>query len=251
MPRSSSGQSGRAPKPHPSSAALARPIQWDEPTWLAALQPVLGALGVNLGSEQHGQLARYMGLLSHWNATYNLTALRSAPDMLSHHLADCLAVLPPLRRHLRSLSESTSVGAPVKLLDVGSGGGLPGVVLAICCPEVAISCVDTVGKKAAFIRQVAAELRLPNLRGEHARVEQLAGRHEVIVSRAFASLADFVRLTHLQLAPRGVWMAMKGRVPAEELNALPQDVDVFHVEHLHVPGLDAERCLIWMRTHVA
>ncbi len=251
MTRSSFGRPSPARKaatrtaPHPATPAAPRtterPVQWDEATWLAAIPPVLDAVGLSLSPTQQGQLAKYMGLLSHWNATYNLTALRSAPDMLSHHLADCLAVLRPLMAHLDAVAE------PCKLLDVGSGGGLPGVVLAICCPSLRVSCVDTVGKKAAFIRQVAAELRLHHLRGEHARVEQLSGRYDLITSRAFASLLDFVTLTREQLAPGGVWMAMKGKLPDDELAALPADVEVFHVEHLQVPGLDAERCLIWMR----
>lgn len=255
----SKATTGAAPRPAAPAAprSTERPVQWDEATWLAAIPPVLDAVGLSLSPEQQGQLARYMGLLSHWNATYNLTALRSAPDMLSHHLADCLTVLRPLMTHLtgrlsdrsgdRSGDRLDAAAPPCKLLDVGSGGGLPGVVLAICCPGLHVSCVDTVGKKAAFIRQVAAELRLPHLRGEHARVEQLSGQYELITSRAFASLHDFVALTREQLAPGGVWMAMKGKLPDDELAALPPNVDVFHVEHLQVPGLDAERCLIWMR----
>jgi len=229
----------------------APPVQWDESTWLAAIPPVLDAVGLSLSAVQQGQLAKYMGLLSHWNATYNLTALRSAPDMLSHHLADCLAVLRPLMAHQDAVTAAAAgrgdAAVPIKLLDVGSGGGLPGVVLAICCPGLQVSCVDTVGKKAAFIRQVAAELRLPHLRGEHARVEQLPGRYDLITSRAFASLDDFVRLTRQQLAPGGVWMAMKGKQPDDEMAALPADIEVFHVEQLGVPGLDAQRCIVWMR----
>nr|WP_306566251.1 16S rRNA (guanine(527)-N(7))-methyltransferase RsmG [Aquabacterium sp.] len=199
-----------------------------------------------LGEAQQRQLAAYMVMLSHWNSTFNLTALRDAPEMLSHHLSDCLRVLAPLMRHLHTaglLARET----PPRLLDVGSGGGLPGVVLAICCPQVQVTCVDTVGKKAAFIRQVAAELRLPNLKAEHARVEQLQGRYDLITSRAFASLPDFVGLTRSLLAEGAVWMAMKGKAPEEELTELPADVAVFHVEPLQVPGLDAERCLVWMR----
>jgi 16S rRNA (guanine527-N7)-methyltransferase len=199
-------------------------------------------------------LARYMGMLAHWNATYNLTALRDAPDMLSHHLVDCLAVLAPLQKGLQTFLPSAQPGKSAKplndatrLLDVGSGGGLPGVVIAITMPRVHVTCVDTVGKKAAFIRQVAAELKLPNLRGEHARVEQLKGPFDLVTSRAFASLRDFTQLTHQLLAPGAVWMAMKGKHPEDELAQLPQDIDVFHVEPLQVPGLDAERCLIWMR----
>ena len=121
------------------------------------------------------------------------------------------------------------------------------VLLAIARPDVQVCCVDTVGKKAAFIRQVAAELRLPNLRAEHARVEDLASRHDIITSRAFASLADFISLTRERLAPGGVWMAMKGKSPDDERAGLPDDIEVFHVEQMQVPGLDAERCLVWMR----
>jgi len=246
---SPSRPSGAAASAPVQRVAAPRPVQWDEAAWLAAIPPVLDAVGVAPSPEQLAQLARYMGLLSHWNATYNLTALRSAPDMLSHHLADCLTVLRPLMAHMDAVSTGAAGQgtAGLRLLDVGSGGGLPGVVLAICCPALHVSCVDTVGKKAAFIRQVAAELRLPRLRGEHARVEALPGRYDLITSRAFASLADFVGLTRAQLAPGGVWMAMKGKMPDDELAALPADIDVFHVEHLQVPGLDAERCLIWMR----
>lgn len=241
--------------PMPAVAAKRAPqakrvTPWTAAQWEAALPPVLAQLALDLSPAQQQQLAAYMVMLAHWNATFNLTALRDPQDMLSHHLTDCLTVLAPLRRHLRSQVEARqggAVAAPIRLLDVGSGGGLPGVVLAICCPEVQVSCVDTVGKKAAFIRQVAAELRLPNLRGEHARVEQLKGQYELITSRAFASLVDFVSLTRAILAQGGVWMAMKGKHPEDELAQLPQDIDVFHVEQLAVPGLDAERCLVWMR----
>jgi 16S rRNA (guanine527-N7)-methyltransferase len=124
---------------------------------------------------------------------------------------------------------------------------LPGVVIAICNPELEVSCVDTVAKKVAFVQQVAANLRLTGLRGVHARVEKLSGKFDVVVSRAFASLPDFVRWSAGAVAQSGVWLAMKGRHPADELAALPETVEVFHVEHLQVPGLDAQRCLVWMR----
>jgi 16S rRNA (guanine527-N7)-methyltransferase len=130
---------------------------------------------------------------------------------------------------------------------VGSGAGLPGVVIAIGCPDIRVDCVDTVGKKAAFIQQAAVALKLSNLRGVHARVESLTDQYQVISSRAFASLADFTHWSARALAPQGVWLAMKGKYPTDELAALSSDVRVFHVEHLTVPGLDAERCLIWMR----
>jgi 16S rRNA (guanine527-N7)-methyltransferase len=188
------------------------------------------------------RLERYLALLAQWNAAYNLTAIRDVTQMRTQHLADCLAVVEPLRRHLGA------AGRPVRILDVGSGGGLPGVVLALADPGWQVTCVDTVGKKAAFIRQVAAELALPNLGVEQARVEQLrADPFDVITSRAFASLADFARLTRHLIAPQGVWMAMKGKQPADEMAALPADIEAFHVEPLTVPGLDAERCLVWMR----
>jgi 16S rRNA (guanine527-N7)-methyltransferase len=163
--------------------------------------------------------------------------------MLVQHLLDSLAVLGPLDRWLAE----AGVGAP-RLLDVGSGGGLPGVVIAVLRPAVAVTCVDTVGKKATFVRQVAAELRLPNLQARHARVEDLAEPpFDVITARAFASLDDLVALTRSLLAPGGCWMAMKGQHPIAEIAALPANVELFHVEQLAVPGLDAERCLIWMR----
>jgi 16S rRNA (guanine527-N7)-methyltransferase len=135
----------------------------------------------------------------------------------------------------------------VRLLDVGSGGGLPGVVFAICCPQVDVTCVDAVGKKAAFIQQAAVALKLPNLHGVHARVETLTAPFDVVSCRAFASLPDFTSWSRSALAPHGVWLAMKGKHPEEELAALPADVQVFHVEQLQVPGLDAERCIVWMR----
>ena len=165
--------------------------------------------------------------------------------MLTHHLLDSLAAVPALQRQLAEQAQA-GLGASA-LLDVGSGGGLPGVVFAICIPALAVQCVDTVAKKAAFVQQVAVSLRLPNLRGVHARVESLAGPFDVVSSRAFASLADFSTWSRGALAPGGVWLAMKGKHPTEELAALPTDVEVFHVEPLSVPGLDAERCIVWMR----
>jgi len=205
--------------------------------------PVLSSTCLN-------QLLAYAGMMSRWGKTYNLTAVRDPADMLRLHLLDSLVVREPLARHLHQARGSGAVMAPdaPAVLDVGSGGGLPGVVLAITMPQLRVTCVDAVAKKTAFVRQVAAELRLPNLRAEHARVEALKPLPwPVITSRAFASLLDFVSLTRDLLAPGGVWMAMKGRHPKDEMEALPADVEVFHVEQLQVPGLDAERCLVWMR----
>ncbi len=198
------------------------------------------ALGVALTPAQLDQLLAYVGLLEKWAKVYNLTALRDRQEMLTHHLLDSLALVAPLRRHLQTLRHA------VRLLDVGTGAGLPGVVVAICCPEVPVTSVDAVAKKAAFITQVALTLRLPNLTGRHARVETLESRFDVITSRAFAALADFTKWSGNALAERGVWVAMKGRRPDAEIAALPPALNVFHVEHVQVPGLDAERCLVWI-----
>ena len=121
------------------------------------------------------------------------------------------------------------------------------MVIAICCPDMKVDCVDTVGKKAAFIQQAALTLKLPNLRGLHNRVEKLEGPYDVICSRAFASLPDFVNWSSGALAGEGVWMAMKGKHPQEEITGLPAEVTVFHVEQLAVPGLEAERCIVWTK----
>ena len=205
----------------------------------AGLRAGAQALGLVLTDAQIQHLLDYAALIQKWNKVYNLTALRDPADMLTHHLLDSLTAIAPLRRHTQ--------GQPIKVLDVGSGGGLPGVVLAICMHELNVSCVDTVAKKAAFVQQVAVSLKLPNLRGLHARVESLTDPYQVICSRAFASLPDFVTWSRSALAEGGVWMAMKGKHPQSEIDALPPDVQVFHVEPLTVPGLDVERCLVWMK----
>ena len=206
------------------------------------LQDGLGSLGLQLDQTQADQLLEFLALLQRWNRVYNLTAVRDPRHMLTHHLLDSLAAVPALRRHW-----AQQPGAAARLLDVGSGGGLPGVVFAICQPEMEVVCVDAVAKKAAFVQQAAASLQLRNLRGVHARVQALQGPFDLVSSRAFASLADFTDWSRHLLAPEGVWLAMKGKRPDEEIAALPPDVTVFHVEQLRVPQLDAERCIVWMR----
>jgi 16S rRNA (guanine527-N7)-methyltransferase len=210
-----------------------------EPQLRAGLQ----ALDLALDDAQVAALLDYVDLIQKWTRVYNLTAVRDPQDMLTHHLLDSLAVVRPLRQQLATLGRDGSV----RVLDVGAGAGLPGVVLAICCPDMTVHCVDTVAKKAAFVQQVAVSLKLPQLRGIHARVESLTEPYDVVCSRAFASLADFTQWSVAALAPTGVWMAMKGKHPQAELLALDPAVQVFHVEPLQVPGLDAERCLVWMR----
>jgi len=211
------------------------------------LQAGLDQLGLTLAANQVEQLLAYLELLKKWNRVYNLTAVREPTEMLTHHLLDSLAAVAPLRRH--------TGGKAARLLDVGSGGGLPGVVIAVTCPEIAVSCVDTVGKKAAFVQQAAATLKLPNLQGIHARVETLRAEEgscfDVVCARAFASLPDFTAWSRSALKPGGVWMAMKGKHPGDEIAALATDIDMFHVEPLAVPGLDAERCIVWLRPREA
>jgi 16S rRNA (guanine527-N7)-methyltransferase len=210
----------------------------------AALRERLGnglaKLDLALAEAQVTQLVRYLELIEKWNKIHNLTAVREPGEMLTHHLLDSLAIVNPLRRELD--------GGPAEVLDVGSGAGLPGVVLAICCPELRVDCVDAVAKKAAFVQQVAAELQLHNLKGLHGRVQDdLQQRYRIVTCRAFASLSDFVSWTDSVLAEEGVWLAMKGKAPTAEIAALAAPVEVFHVEQLQVPGLGAERCIVWMK----
>nr|WP_319564712.1 16S rRNA (guanine(527)-N(7))-methyltransferase RsmG [uncultured Rhodoferax sp.] len=209
------------------------------------LRSGLTALNLMLTEPQVAALMAYLTLIQKWNKVYNLTAVRDPQEMLTHHLLDSLAVIAPLSRQLEAMSSAPA--GDWRLLDVGSGAGLPGVVMAICCPGIRVDCVDTVGKKAAFIQQAAVTLKLSNLRGIHARVESLTESYPVISSRAFASLLDFTNWSCQALAEQGVWMAMKGKHPADEIAALPSSVEAFHVEQLEVPSLGAERCIVWMR----
>ena len=206
------------------------------------LRAGLAELHLSLSDDQVRDLLYFQNLIGKWNKVYNLTAVREQAEMLTHHLLDSLAAVEPLQKYLQGRGLSAA-----NLLDVGSGAGLPGVVLAICFPTLAVTCVDTVGKKAAFIKHVALALGLPNLTGLHARVETITQPFDVICARAFASLSDFTVWSQAALAPGGAWMALKGKHPAEELSTLPPDVAVFHVEPLAVPGLAAERCIIWLQ----
>lgn len=222
------------------------------------LRQGLDALGLSLDEHQQNQLLDYVDLMGKWTRVYNLTAVRDPKEMLTHHVLDSLSVVLPMRRQLEALrierlgnlpgdQDKVAPQKPFALLDVGSGAGLPGVVIAITCPEIQVTCLDAVAKKVAFIQQVAATLKLSNLARLHARIETIAQAYDIISSRAFSSLADFVSGSHKALAAGGVWMAMKGKNPEEEFAALPNMAKVFHVEQLQVPGLDAQRCLVWMR----
>lgn len=193
----------------------------------------LTRLGIELTAEQNEKLLAFRDLLLKWNKTYNLTALRDPEQAISHHLLDSLAILPHVGNG--------------PLLDVGSGGGLPGIPLAIARPELSVSMVDTVQKKATFLQQAAIQLGLKNVTVHHARVEQLAGHYAQISSRAFAEIGLFTSLTRHLLAPGGRWLAMKGIRPDDEINTLPADIVVDQIIPLHVPGLEAERHLIILK----
>ncbi|MDP3440153.1 MAG: 16S rRNA (guanine(527)-N(7))-methyltransferase RsmG [Azonexus sp.] len=193
----------------------------------------LASLEINLPATAQQKLLDFRNLLLKWNKVYNLTALRDPEQAISHHLLDSLVILPHVGNG--------------NLLDVGSGGGLPGLPLAIARPELFVTMVDTVQKKATFLQQAAIELSLKNVAVHHARVEEMSGQFAQITSRAFAELALFVSLTRHLLAPGGRWLAMKGVRPDAEINALPADIVVEAVIPLSVPGVLAERHLIILK----
>ena len=194
-----------------------------------------------IDEQRIAKLLRYIDQLQRWNRTYNLTAVRDPGEMLVQHVFDSLAVVKPLDEALPA--------ANAKLMDVGSGGGLPGVVLAVLRPAWHVECVDAVEKKTAFIQQMSSALELPNLEARHARVETLPPADcDIVISRAFASLADFANLAGSHVKNGGSLVAMKGKTPEAEIQALQQQGAwlVKNIETLQVPELDAERCLIWM-----
>lgn len=213
---------------------------------LTAAEVLAGAseCGITLTVEQGQALVRYAELLVRWNAVHNLTAISAPRSVLSHHLLDSLAILPSID----SIFGDRRSG---RILDVGSGGGLPGIPLAIARPGWPVTVVDKVQKKAAFLTQAKVELGLANLTCIHARVEELKERpFDLVVSRAFSTLESFVRLSRSAVAPGGWWAAMKGAAPTDELEQLARDapdVQVVDVVRLHVPRLDAERHLVLLR----
>jgi 16S rRNA (guanine527-N7)-methyltransferase len=206
----------------------------------AALSGVLAGgikeLQLDLDEKQHEQLLDYLALLFKWNSVYNLTSVRDPMQMVTHHLLDALAAVP-------AFADAANV------LDVGAGGGLPGIVLAIARPAMNVSLIDTVHKKTAFLTQVKAELGLANVTVYTARVEQLQVNHkfDVITSRAFADLSDFVNWSGHLLAEGGQFIALKGVAPADERERLPAEWKTSLVQPLRVPGLQAERHLVFIR----
>jgi len=201
------------------------------------------ALALTLPAAAPVQLQQYLAALARWNEVHNLTSIDGESASLVGHVFDSLALVAPMARHAR--------GQPLKVLDVGTGAGFPGTVLAIAQPHWTVTAIDSVGKKVAFIRQAAVEAGISNLRPHHARVEDFrADPFDVIVSRAFSSLKTFTEKTRHLKARDGVWLAQKGKRPEDEMAELPQQVEVFHVEPVKVPELQAERCLVWMRGRV-
>lgn len=196
------------------------------------LQAGLQEMGLDLSLEQQDKLLNYIELLKKWNKTYNLTALRDESLMISHHLLDSLTLLP-------------YVAQAQTMLDVGSGGGQPGIPTAICRPDLHITLLDANTKKTSFLQQAIIELELNNVRVISGRVETLQNyQADVITSRAFAELADFIHWTLPLLKEQGHWAAMKGIYPSEEISKLPDNIIVTKVDELHVPQLNAERHMV-------
>lgn len=199
------------------------------------------ALAIDLSEVQLGQLVEYVDLLERWSRVYNLTAIRDRAEIVRLHIVDCLAVLPALRHWV-------PVAPTRRMADIGSGAGLPGLVIAIAEPGWPIVCVEPVGKKAAFIRQAAASLGLSNASVVAARVEDVTDEplFGTVISRAFASLSEFVATAGGVLAPGGQWVAMKSKVASDELAALRSEGHLFHVERLLIPDRRSERSLVWI-----
>ena len=227
------------------------PLEYGDPSRMdGQLEALAPRLGLALTATERERLLAYMALIQRWTKVYNLTAVRNTSEMFTHHLLDCLAVVLPLRRGSGEVGEGA-----LRLLDVGSGAGLPGVILAMLNPAWQVTCVDAVAKKAAFIRQAAVELSIPNLHGVHGRVEApgtfKTPEFDLVTSRAFASILDFTTLTRSLLAPNGQWAAMKAKLSAEERAEIPANVEMFHVEQLDVPELNEKRSLVWLRPQQA
>ncbi|MEY2781585.1 MAG: hypothetical protein RL307_1289 [Pseudomonadota bacterium] len=202
-----------------------------------ALQQALKAMALPLSEQQVNQILGHLSMLLKWNRVHNLTAIDSPEEALQRHALDCLATVPVwLARH----------PAPQTLLDVGAGAGFPSVIYAVVWPQTQVVAVDSVGKKAAFIQQVAAQLGLKNLKVRHARVQDLKTAFDAITCRAFAALPDLIEWSRPLLSPGGRWVCLKGKTPLEDIQALPKDIALESVDPVFVPGLTAERCLVWM-----
>lgn len=202
----------------------------------AELTASASQMGVSLNHQACSQLVAYLTLLQKWNKVYNLSAIRDPQEMMVKHILDSLAVVPYIE-----------FSAPQTLIDVGTGGGLPGIPLAILFPQMAVSLLDSNQKKTRFLVQVKAQLGLDNVQVLHTRVEDHQDQYQAVISRAFTALDNFVNLTRTLLAPSGTWWAMKSQSLPEEMKSLPEWVEVKNVYELSVPGLLAERRLVEMQ----
>ena len=192
-------------------------------------------LDIVLSNEQIQMIDAYSALLYKWNKTYNLTSITNNDDVLTHHILDSLAAVPIFKRY---------VFEGAKVLDVGSGGGLPAIPLAIACPDVSVSLVETVGKKTAFLTQVALSLKLKNVKVFNSRVENLKNlSFDVISSRAFSSLENFINLSSHLIKPEGCWVALKGQVPVDEINSI-RDSFRTKIVQISVPFLNEDRNIV-------
>jgi 16S rRNA (guanine527-N7)-methyltransferase len=219
--------------------APAEQRDWDD--FSRRLRAGARQLELPLEDSQVRQLLAYVAHLDRWNRVHSLSAWKNPSDFLVHHVFDSMTLVNPLGRFAR--------GRPLHVLDAGSGPGFPAVVLATMRADWSVVAVDAVGKKVAFVRQAATEAGIPNLVGLHGRLEDLvqATPFDIVVSRAFGSLNSLAVQTCHLLAPGGVWVAQKGRVPKEEMAQLREEFQAFHVEPVTVPELDVERHLVWMR----
>lgn len=209
------------------------------------LEKACQTLSIEINQTKQEQILEYLTQLLKWNKTYNLTAIRDPEQALVQHIFDSLAVIEPIRKYFLNKQGNTKT-----VLDVGSGAGLPGVVIAIMVPEIQVTCVDTVEKKMTFVRQVSGVLGMTNLAAVHQRVELMQEKqYDVVVSRAFASLKDFATLAGEQTKEDGILLAMKGKIPNDEIVTLEEQTSwcVKSIEELEVPQLSAQRCLVWMK----
>lgn len=220
-------------------------MQKDKVKQLEQLEQACEVLALTPTDEQKSQLLEYLSQLLKWNQTYNLTAIRDPEQALIQHVFDSLAVIKPIMEYFfeHHIKQAT-------ILDVGSGAGLPAVILGIMLPTSQICCVDPVDKKMTFVRQVVGILKLSNVEAIHNRVENLEfGPYDVVISRAFARLEDFANLAGSKVKTKGLLLAMKGKHPQEEIESLENKTRwiVEKIEPVKVPQLDAQRCLVWMK----
>ena len=215
-------------------------------TYRKILESALLHWELTLSERQKQQLLDYLSLLHRWNQVYNISGHRQIEQMFKLHVLDSLSIIKPLQHHLTNF-QPVNLSTRLKILDVGSGAGLPGIILAICFPMYDFVCVDAVAKKTAFLQQVKIQLQLSNTQIIHTRIENHHSTYQIITSRAFSSLQLFTQLTNHCIDERGCWFAMKGKFPASEIEELGTNLEVFHVEQLAIPDLNAERCLVWIK----